>query len=188
MPKDNMEKAIKKGSGEMEGVSYEDFTFEGYGRAGVAVILEGSTDNRNRTTSEIRHLFGKYGGNLGENGCVSWMFHKKGIILVNAEGQNEDGVMEIALEAGAEDFKAEEGMFQITTAMEEMLTVREALEAKGLKIESSNLELIPDNTIEVAGKDAEHNLKLINALEEHDDVSRVASNADFDPALLAQSS
>jgi YebC/PmpR family DNA-binding regulatory protein len=186
MPKDNIEKAIKKGTGELPGVTFEDFSFEGYGPSGVAVLVEGSTDNRNRTTPEIRHLFTKYGGSLGETGCVAWMFSKKGIILVSAEGQNEDKVMEAALEAGAEDFSVEDETFQITTAPEDLMDVREKLEASGLKIESANVAHIASNTIKVEGKDAEKLVKLISSLEDHDDVTNVAANCDIDAELIEQ--
>ena len=139
MPKDNMEKAIKRGAGELPGVTYEDFSFEGYGHGGVAILVEGSTDNKMRTTPEIRHIFAKYGGNLGENGCVAWMFNKKGTILVSAEGQDEDALMETVLEAGAEDLESGDGVYQITCAPENLLAVREGLEAKGIKIESAEV-------------------------------------------------
>lgn len=184
MPKDTMERAIKKGAGELEGVSYEDFTFEGYGQAGVAIMVEGSTDNKNRTTPEIRHAFSKYGGNLGEVGCVGWMFDKRGVIYAPAEGKSEDEVMEIALEAGAEDFEAEEDYFKITTPWEDMMDVREGLEAKGLKVESASIEQIPQNTIKVEGADVNKLLKLIGILEDHDDVTNVAANYDIDPELI----
>lgn len=186
MPKDNMEKAIKRGTGEMAGVSYEDFVFEGYGQGGVAIIVEGTTDNRNRTTPEIRHTFTKHGGNLGEVGCVSWMFSKKGVISAPSEGQAEDHVMECALEAGADDMETGDGVYAITTPPEAMLAVREALEAKGIKIESAEVQQVPKNTVRVEGKDAEKLLKLISALEEHDDVNKVAANFDIDPELVEQ--
>jgi YebC/PmpR family DNA-binding regulatory protein len=186
MPKDNIEKAIKKGTGELEGQSYEDFMFEGYGAAGVAIIVEGSTDNRNRTMPEIRHLFSKYNGNMGETGCVAWMFETKGIILIAAEDQDEDEIMECALEAGAEDMEADDGYFQIKTPPEDLMSVRETMEAKGIKIESASLQRIPNATIRVEGKDAEKVLKLTSALEDHDDVSNVYANFDIDSELIEQ--
>lgn len=186
MPKDNIEKAIKKGTGELEGQSYEDFVFEGYGAGGVAIIVEGSTDNRNRTTPEIRHMFSKYNGNMGETGCVAWMFEKKGVILIPREGHDEDAVLECALEAGAEDMQTEDESFTITTPPEQLLAVREALEAKGVGIESATLQRVPNATIHLEGKDAEKVLKLCNALEDHDDVSNVYANFDIDSELIEQ--
>lgn len=186
MPKDNIEKAIKRGAGELPGVTFEDFSFEGYGPAGVAILVEGSSDNRNRTTPEIRHLFGKYGGSLEKAGCVAWMFNRRGIILSPAEGQDEEAVMECALEAGAEDFETVEGMFEIVCAPDDLFTVREALEAKGISIASAEVRQIPANTIEVEGKDAERLLKLVTSLEDHDDVSSVSANFDVDAELIEQ--
>ncbi len=186
MPKDNLERAIKKGAGELQGVSYEDFVFEGYGSGGVALMISGSTDNRQRTTPEIRHIFGKHGGNLGEVGCVSWMFTKKGTIIATAEGMSEDAAMEAALDAGAEDFEADEGDFRILTRPEDLQAVREKLEAKGMKIESAKAELIANNNVKVEAKDAEKLLRLINALEDHDDVSSVSGNYDIAPELVEQ--
>jgi YebC/PmpR family DNA-binding regulatory protein len=188
MPKDNIEKAIKKGTGELEGQSYEDFIFEGYGAAGVAIIVEGSTDNRNRTMPEIRHLFSKYNGNMGETGCVAWMFETKGIILIPAEAQDEDKVMECALEAGAEDMESDDGYFQIKTPPEDLMSVREAIEAKGIRVESASIQRIPNATVHVEGKDAEKVLKLTSALEDHDDVSNVYANFDIDSELIEQMS
>ena len=186
MPKDNIEKAIQRGTGDLSGVSYEDFTFEGYGQAGVALMVEGSTDNRNRTTAEIRHLFGKHGGNLGEVGCVAWIFPKKGFILVPEEGHDEEAVMDCALEAGAEDFEVEEGMIQITAPPEDLFKIREALESKGIKVASAKVERIPTTTVRAEGRDAEKLLKLANALEDHDDVTSVSINAEIDFDLIEQ--
>lgn len=186
MPGSNMEKAIRKGTGELSGVSFEDFAYEGYGPSGVALMAEGSTDNHNRTAPEIRFIFNKYGGNLGEIGCVAWMFSKKGVILLSAEGQDEDAVMECALEAGAEDVVTEGDMIHVTTAPDEMAAVREALEASGLKVESASLERIPQNTVHVEGKDAAKVLKLLSALEDHEEVSRVAANFEIDAELIEQ--
>jgi YebC/PmpR family DNA-binding regulatory protein len=188
MPKDNIEKAIKKGTGELEGQSYEDFMFEGYGAGGVAIIVEGSTDNRNRTMPEIRHLFSKYNGNMGETGCVAWMFETKGIILISAEDQDEDKIMECALEAGAEDMESDDGYFQIKTPPEDLMSVRESMEAKGIKVESASVQRIPNATVRVEGKDAEKVLKLTSALEDHDDVSNVYANFDIDSELIEQMS
>lgn len=186
MPKDNIEKAIKKGTGELEGASYEDFVIEGYGPGGTAIIVEGTTDNKNRSLPEIRHLFGKHNGNMGETGCVAWMFETRGVIYIPTEGQDEDTVMECALEAGAEDMETEEDYFTIKTPPEEFFNVREALEAKGVKVESGSVQRIPSATVPLEGKDAEKVLKLVNALEDHDDVSNVYANFEIDAELIEQ--
>lgn len=184
MPKDTMERAIKKGAGELEGMSYEDMTYEGYGPAGVAIFIEASTDNKNRTASEIRHIFSKYNGNLGEGGCVSWMFNKKGQILIPSAGVDEDALMEAALDAGAEDVRNEGESFSVLTEWTEMLDIRQALEGKGFKVESATVSMIPTTTVKVEGKDAETLMKLINALEENDDVNTVSANYDIDDAVM----
>jgi YebC/PmpR family DNA-binding regulatory protein len=186
MPKDNIERAIKKGAGELEGVSYEDFVFEGYGQAGVAIMVEGTTDNMNRTAPEIRHMFSKYGGNLGEPGCVAWMFAKKGVILAPTEGADEDAVMEIAIEAGAEDFENQGEQFRIVAAPASLESVRKALESKGVKVASSAIENIASNTIQIEGEEAKKLLRLLEMLEEHDDVREVSANEDIDDATLEQ--
>jgi len=186
MPKDTMERAIKKGAGELEGQSFEEFTYEGYGPSGVAVMVKITTDNRNRTASEIRHLFTKHGGSLGESGCVGWQFHQVGQIVVT-EG-DEEKVMEAALEAGAEDFINENGTFLIRTTPSDVQDVREAMEAKGVKIETSGVTRISTTTVKLEGKDAEHMLKLMSALEDHDDVDDVAANFDISEELIEQMS
>jgi YebC/PmpR family DNA-binding regulatory protein len=184
MPKDTMERAIKKGAGELPGVSYEDVTYEGYGVGGVAVYVEASTDNKNRTAAEIRHIFTKYAGNLGEVGCVGWMFKRKGQILIPAEGLEEDSLMEVVLDVGAEDMQRAGDMFVIQTAWHEMMAVREALEAKGIKVESAKLQMIPDTSVKVDEKKGETLLKMINALEENDDVNSVSANYEMDDAVM----
>jgi YebC/PmpR family DNA-binding regulatory protein len=184
MPKDTMERAIKKGAGELPGVSYEDVAYEGYGVGGVAVYVEASTDNKNRTAAEIRHIFMKYAGNLGEVGCVGWMFKRKGQILIPAEGLNEDSLMEVVLDAGAEDMQLAGDMFVIQTEWHEMMAVREALEAKGIKVELAKLQMIPDTSVKVDEKKGETLLKLINALEENDDVNSVSANYEMDDAVM----
>jgi YebC/PmpR family DNA-binding regulatory protein len=186
MPKDNVERAIKKGTGELEGASYEDFVIEGYGAGGVAIIVEGTTDNKNRSMPEIRHLFGKYNGNMGETGCVAWMFETKGVIYIPTEGNDEDTVMECALEAGAEDMETEDDFFQIKTPPESFFSVREALEARGVTVDSASIQRIPTATVALEGKDAEKALKLYNALEDHDDVSNVYANFEIDDELIEQ--
>jgi YebC/PmpR family DNA-binding regulatory protein len=184
MPKDNIDRAVKKGAGELEGVSYEDVVYEGYGPGGVAIIVQASTDNKNRTAAEIRHIFSKYGGNMGEVGCVGWMFKKKGEIVLPAEGLEEDALFEMALEAGAEDVSNEGEVFVITTDWQEMLAIRETLEAKGLKIESAKFEMVADNTVKLDEQKATSLFKLINAMEECDDVSDVAANQDVDDEIM----
>ncbi len=184
MPKDNIEKAIKKGTGELPGVTYEEMTYEGYGPNGVAVFVETLTDNKNRTTAEIRHLFGKYGGNLGESGCVAWMFDRKGEITLEGENLNEDEIMEAAIEAGAMDVQFDEGFCQIYTAVEDIDSVRQSLESQGFKPSSVNLTRIPQNYVALEGKSAETMLKLMDLLEEHDDVQNVYANFDIPEEIL----
>lgn len=186
MPKDNISRAVKRATGEMDGVNYEDFTFEGYGPGGTAFLVEGSTDNRNRTTPEIRFIFSKLGGNLGETGCVAWMFSRRAVIVAEFDGMDEDAAMEIALEAGADDFEFEDGIAEIKAASDELLSVREGLEAKGVKILEAVVRSIPANTVKVEGKAAETLIKLVNALEDQDDVTSVAGNYELDPALAEQ--
>lgn len=187
MPKDNIDRAIKKGTGELPGVQIEEFTYEGYGAGGVAFLVDVTTDNRNRTTGEIRHAFGKHNGNLGESGSVSWMFERKGQIYVDGGGKSEDAMMEIALECGADDIEADEdGNFLITTDPHALQDVREALETKGVKIESAEVNKVPKNTVKVEGKEAEQVLKLMNILEDHEDVQKVSANFEIDDAVLAQ--
>ncbi len=179
MPKDNITKAIKRGTGEIEGAAYEEITYEGYGPGGVAVMVEALTDNKNRTVAHVRHCFDKYNGNLGETGCVSWMFDKKGLIVVSAEGLDEDTVMEVALEAGAEDVQHEEDTFEITTDPGDLEIVREALEQKEWKIELAELTYIPQNTVKLEGKKAEQMLKMMDLLDDSEDLQRVHANFDI---------
>lgn len=186
MPSDTIERAIKRGTGELEGVNYEEVTYEGYGPAGVAVIVETMTDNRNRTVSEIRHLFSKNGGNLGESGSVAWMFHKKGEILVDLNAKSEDELMEIALNAGAEDMKTDEDSYQIITAPEDFDAVLDAVKAAGIEPISAEVTMIPQNYIHIEGKDAAQMLKLYEALDDHDDVQKVYANFDIDAATMEQ--
>lgn len=186
MPKDNIDKAIKKGTGELAGVSFEDFHYEGYGPGGVAMYVEGTTDNKNRTGAEIKHTFSRYNGNLGEPGCVAWMFTKKGQIVVNGAGISEDDLIEIALEAGADDVQGDGESFNISTEFGKVEAVRAAIEAKNIKVESSAVAMVPNTTVKVEGKDAESLVKLINALEDHDDITNVSANFEMDDALLEQ--
>lgn len=178
MPQDNIDRAIKKATGELEGVTYHELTYEGYGPAGVAVLVEVATDNKNRTVAEVRHLFSKNGGSLGEGGSVSWMFDRKGIITIPNQGKTEDDIMDIIIEAGADDLQTEEDFFEISTAIESFETVRKAVAEKGLEIENASLQWVAKNLIEVKGEDAEKVIKLIESLEDIDDVQNVYSNAD----------
>lgn len=185
MPKDNINRAIKKGTGEIEGEIYDEILYEGYGPGGVAVLVECMTDNRNRTVADVRHAFSKNNGNLGESGCVSWMFEKKGQIIIEAEGISEDELMDKALEAGAEDMVEEGDVFQVLTAPEDFDAVREALEKDGLSFVEASLAMVPKNTVDVTEeKIGKSLLKLLAMLEEHDDVQDVHSNFDIDDALM----
>jgi len=180
MPGKNIDNAIKKGTGELPGVVYEDVSYEGYGPGGVAVFIEAVTDNKNRTVAEIRHLFGKYGGNMGESGSVSWIFERKGLITVPTEKYTEDELMEIVLEAGAEDMNPQDEVYEIYTAYEDFQTVRNALEEKSVVMESSELTMIPQNTVKLEGKPAEQLMRFMSILDEHDDVQNVFANFDIE--------
>jgi YebC/PmpR family DNA-binding regulatory protein len=186
MPKDNIERAIKKGTGELEGETYSEVSYEGYGPGAVAVIVEAVTDNPNRTVAEVRHKFSRGGGNLGAANSVSWMFDRKGQILVEGEDRDEDAVLEIALEAGAEDVTSEDGQYIVTTEPASFHAVRTTLEGRGLKIVEAELAMVPKNTVHVEGKDAEAVLKLIESLEELDDVQKVWANFDIDVRDMAE--
>ncbi|MDP3149488.1 MAG: YebC/PmpR family DNA-binding transcriptional regulator [Ignavibacteria bacterium] len=179
MPADNIERAIKKATGELEGVSYVELMYEGYGPGGIAILVEVATDNKNRTVAEVRHIFSKIGGSMGESGSVAWMFERKGIITVKRNNKSEDDVMEIVLDAGADDMQTEEEIFEVTTSLESFETVRKILLDKTLEIENASLEWIAKNTLAVAGEDAEKIVKLIETLEDNDDVQNVFSNADI---------
>ncbi|MBN2055141.1 YebC/PmpR family DNA-binding transcriptional regulator [bacterium] len=186
MPADNIARAIKKGTGELPGVSYEEATYEGYGPGGVAVIVEVLTDNKNRSVSEVRHVFSRSGGNLGSNGCVAFMFKKKGLITVNAEGINEDDLMMLVLDAGAEDLTSEDDTFEIVTELSDFDTVKDALEQHGFIPASAELTMIPDTTVKLEGKEAEQMLRMIERLEDLDDVQNVYANFDIDDEILDQ--
>ncbi|MDY0082112.1 MAG: YebC/PmpR family DNA-binding transcriptional regulator [Ignavibacteriaceae bacterium] len=179
MPMDNIERAIKKATGELEGVTYHELTYEGYGPAGIAILVEVATDNKNRTVAEVRHLFSKHGGSMGETGSVAWMFDRKGIITMPAAGKNEDDVMEVILEAGADDLSTQDEFFEVQTSIESFEPVRRALVDKNFTIENASLQWIAKNLIEVKGEDAEKAMKIIESLEDIDDVQNVFSNADF---------
>lgn len=184
MPADNIERAIKKATGELEGVTFHEFTYEGYGPSGVAVMVEVATDNKNRTVAAVRHLFTKYNGSLGENGSVAWMFNRKGVITLPTQNKTEDDIMDIVLEAGAEDLQTEEDFFEVQTDLESFDLVRKALLAKDLQVENASLHWIAKNVVKINGEDAEKVIKLIDALEENDDVQNVFSNADFDEDVI----
>jgi YebC/PmpR family DNA-binding regulatory protein len=179
MPKENIDRAIKRGTGEIAGVTYEEVVYEGYGPGGVAVMVEVLTDNRNRTVAEVRHIFDKYSGNLGESGCVSWMFDKKGVVVVLAHGLTEDDVMELALDAGAQDVKSEGHTFEITSEPSDFEAVRKAVEDKGWKVELAEISMIPQNTVKLEGKRAEQMLKMMDALDDNDDMQKVFANFDI---------
>jgi YebC/PmpR family DNA-binding regulatory protein len=184
MPQDNIKRAIKKGTGELPGQSYEEGSFEGYGPGGTAVLVEVLTDNRNRTVAEIRHAFSKHGGNLGEAGCVNWMFEKKGVLLVEQGKADEDELMELALEAGADDMSQEDGNFEITTAPAVFEDVKKALEEKGVPLALAEVSMVPQSTVRLEGGDAKRMLRLMETLEDHDDVQNVASNFDIDASVM----
>jgi YebC/PmpR family DNA-binding regulatory protein len=186
MPADNIKKAVQKGTGELPGVSYDEITYEGYGPGGVAVFIEVLTDNKNRTVAEIRHIFSKQNGNLGENGSVGWIFERVGLIEVPAVGTDEDSVMMTALEAGASDVSAAEDAFEIRTAFGDLYTVKEKMEAAGLATGDARITMIPKNTVALEGKAAEQMLKLMEALEDHDDVQNVYANFDISDEVMEQ--
>lgn len=186
MPKENIERAIKKGTGELEGVSYEESTYEGYGPGGAAVLVESLTDNKNRAVAEIRHIFSKCGGNLGENGCVSWMFSKKGYLNVDVQSVGEDKLMEIALEAGAEDVRQDKDVFEVITAPADFEAVRQALEEAGISFSNAEVTMLPQNTTTLEGKEAEQMIRLMDTLEDCDDVQKVHTNADISDEVMSR--
>ncbi|MGI6656933.1 MAG: YebC/PmpR family DNA-binding transcriptional regulator [Desulfobulbus sp.] len=185
MPKDNIDRAIKKGTGDLDGAVYEEILYEGYGPGGVAVLVETMTDNKNRTVADIRHFFAKSGGNLGESGCVAWMFDQKGTITVEKGEIDEDALMDLALEAGAEDMIDEDETFQIITAPEDFNDVVERLENSELSFSEAELSRIPQNTVEVLDEKAARSLlRLMESLEDHDDVQKVHANFDIPDEVM----
>jgi YebC/PmpR family DNA-binding regulatory protein len=188
MPAENIDRAIKKGTGELEGVSYEEVTYEGYGPGGVALFIECLTDNTNRTVADVRHALGKYGGSLGTDGSVAWQFDRKGQIVVDAARHTEESVFEAAIEAGAEDVTNEGDEFVVTAEAGKLGAVQDRLGAAGIRSASAELTMVAKNEIPVRGKDAEKLLKLLDTLEELDDVQKVHSNADVDESVLAEAS
>ncbi len=186
MPKDNIDRAIKKGTGELEGFNLEEFSYEGYGPGGVAIMLSVMTDNKNRAVADIRHLFTKYNGNLGENGCVAWMFDKKGVIVVEKDAVDEDTLYDIALGVGADDISDQGDSYEILTEPSMLEDVRAALEEKKIAYTSAEVSMIPKDTVKVTGKSAQQVLKLMSLLEDHDDIQSVSSNFDIDDEEMAQ--
>jgi len=179
MPKDNIDRAIKKGAGELEGVTYEEITYEGYGPGGVAMLVQALTDNKNRTVADVRHVLSKHNGNLGETGCVSWMFENKGLILVDKTGVEEDKLLEVALDAGALDVKDNGKEFEVTVSPVDYEKVKQRLEGAGFKPTYSEVTMVPQSTIKLVGKEAEQMLKLMEGLEDSDDVQKVYANFDI---------
>jgi len=180
MPQDNIVRAVKKGTGELEGVSYEEVTYEGYGPGGVAVMVDCTTDNKNRTVAEIRRIFSKSGGNMGESGCVNWMFDRKGQIIIQKEAITEEQIMDVALEAGAEDVVDMDAVWEIRTEVADLYAVSTALTEAGFNIEESKLSRIPQNFVKVEGKTAEQVLRLVESLDDSDDVQDAYANYDID--------
>ena len=180
MPNDKIDRAIKKGTGELDGVIYEEITYEGYGPGGVAIIMDVITDNKNRSVADIRHILTKYKGNLGESGSVSWIFEKKGQIILSSKSNDENIIFESALEAGAEDFETDDGIFIISTAPESLMQIRDVLESKGYGIKSAEIEMVPKTFQKLEGKESDIALELLNVLEDNDDVNKLYSNFYFD--------
>ncbi|GAC1652499.1 MAG: YebC/PmpR family DNA-binding transcriptional regulator [Gemmatimonadaceae bacterium] len=186
MPKENIERAVKKGTGELEGVSYTEATYEGYGPGGVALIIETVTDNPTRTVADIRHKLSRGGGNMGTANSVAWMFERKGQLILPAEGRDEDAALEAALDAGAEDFRREDDQFVVTTDPASFHAVKRALEAHGLSVSGAELAMVPKSTVRIDGKPAESLLRLLEELEELDDVQKVWANFDIDASEMAR--
>ena len=185
MPSDTIQRAIKKGTGELPGEVYEEITYEGYGAGGVAILVDVLTDNKNRTVAEIRHLFAKHGGNLGETGCVAWMFARKGVIILNTNQIDEDALLELVLEAGGDDVKTETDVYEIVTAPETFEDVRSTLDQKGLTLDVAEVTMMPQNTVPVEGKQAEQVLRLMEALDDQDDVRKAHANFDISDEVMA---
>ncbi len=184
MPKDNIERAIKKGSGALEGTSYEEANYEAYGPGGVAVLIDCLTDNKNRTVADIKHIFDRHGGNIGEPGCVCWMFEKKGLIVFEKDDVDEERLLELALEAGAEDVKEQDTEFEVITEPTDFEPVKEAFNNAGLNYILSEMSMIPQNTVCLEGKKAQQMLALMEALEDHDDISHVYANFDIPDNIM----
>ena len=179
MPKENIERGIKKGSGELEGVSYEEASYDGYGPGGAAVLVDCLTDNKNRSVADIKHIFERHGGNLGEPGCVTWIFEQRGLIVFEKDKVDEEQLIDLALEAGAEDVKEEETEFEVVTAPSNFETVKKAIDDAGFPYTLAEVTKIPKNTVKIEGKKAQQMINLMQAIEDHDDVSHVYSNFDI---------
>jgi YebC/PmpR family DNA-binding regulatory protein len=188
VPNDNIERAVKKGTGELESEVYEEVNYEGYGPGGVALLVEAATDNRNRTTGEIRHLFARNGGNLGEAGCVAWMFHRRGYFAFDKSAMDEEKFMELALELGADDVSIEEDVYEIYTPMEDFLAIQEEIERRGIPTAAKELAMVPQTYIDIPGDKVGQVLRLMEALEDHDDVQKVWANLNIDEKVLAAQS
>ena len=184
MPANNVKRAVKKGIGELPGTSYEEAVFEGYGPGGVAIMVEVTTDNRKRTVAELRHLITKHGGNLGETGCVAWMFNKKGLITVEKNGVNDESLLDSILTGGGDDFSDEDDVYVVESTPDQMISVREQLEADGFSVISSEIMLTPQNSVSVEGETVKRVIQLLEALDDHDDVQKVSANFDFDNAEI----
>ncbi len=187
MPAENVERAIKRGTGELAGAAYEEVVYEGYGPGGAAILVEAVTDNKNRTTSELRRLFQKYGGSLGEAGCVAWQFKKKAVFTIDAKKADEDTVTEVALEVGADDLQKRDSYYEIIGEPRLFSSLKDALQRKGIPVQSSTITSVPQSSVFVEGDDARRLLALIRDLEDHDDVQNVSSNFDVPDALLEES-
>lgn len=185
MPNETIDRAIRRGTGEEEGVNYEEITYEGYGPGGVALMIESMTDNRNRTVAEIRHIFSKNGGNLGETGSVGWMFERKGYIVVDKSTRSEEELFELAIEAGADDLRDDEDNFEIITSPDVFDGVLTAIKGAGIEPQVAEVEMVPQNYVRLEGGDARQMLKLMEALEDHDDVQKVSANFDISDADMA---
>ena len=184
MPKDNIARAVKKGTGDLEGVNYEEIIYEGYGPGGAAVLIESLTDNKNRTVADIRYIFSKAGGNMGENGCVAWMFDKKGYIAVEDKAVDEEALMEAALDAGAEDIREDDGNFEVIIAPEDFEGVKAAIDNASIPYAVAEMTMLPQTTTLLKGKEAEQMVRLMDALEDCDDVQKVYTNADIPDEIV----
>lgn len=184
MPKDNIERAIKKGTGELEGVNYEEIVYEGYGPGGAAVFIESLTDNKNRAVADIRHILSKAGGNLGAAGCVAWMFDKKGYIVVENDAVDENALMEIAIEAGAEDVREDDSNYEIITAPQDFESVKAAIDKESIPCIAAEITMLPQSTVNLQGKEADQMVKLMETLEDSEDVQKVYTNADIPEELV----
>jgi len=184
MPQENLIRAIKKGTGELEGVQYQEISYEGYGPGGVAIFMEVMTDNKNRTIGELRAILDKNGGNMGENGCVAWIFEKKGIITIMISEKDEEELLELVMDAGGDDLQTVDDYYEITTSVESFESVRKAIESSGLKVQSAQLTRIPQNTVNVEEKNCKSLLRLMDMLEDHDDIQKLYSNFDITDELM----